>query len=169
MFVYLIRQADSDYIKIGVASAPRDRLDVLQIGNPLPLVLEWQVECADRADALAVEAALHELYSKTRLTGEWFLLPEAKFIADMRAIMILGEHRFQRVAFTIETADTESQSVTLVAALAIFESDPSLMEMSGKTLCSRYGGAESTWSKARKAFRNKHSSPSIDSTPGDTQ
>jgi hypothetical protein len=74
-FVYLIRERDSDYTKIGVTDDPTARLTALQTANPREL---WVYNCvlfATRALALAAEHKAHEVFSKCWVRGEWFDLP----------------------------------------------------------------------------------------------
>lgn len=69
-FIYfLVEDADDafDAIKIGVARSPERRLATLQCGNPRRLYI-----AAVLLGGQATEAALHTLWRKARVTGEWF-------------------------------------------------------------------------------------------------
>lgn len=87
MFVYLIHQADSDYVKIGIADDPPHRLRYLQTGNPQKLFIACLIACESRDVAIQVEHALHIVFADFRVTGEWFRLPTQKAIGRIDAIL----------------------------------------------------------------------------------
>lgn len=66
-WVYVIGSPVVRPVKIGVSDDPEARLDDLQTGSPVPLVLLWQVHGGQR-----LEAALHERFAAVRTHGEWF-------------------------------------------------------------------------------------------------
>lgn len=70
-YVYFITDFHG-HIKIGIASNIRNRINVLQTGNPykLRLLAALSVPCAE--DALEIEKHLHNLFDSERLEGEWF-------------------------------------------------------------------------------------------------
>lgn len=58
--------------KIGISNNADARVANLQTGVPWTLNLLFSIDCADRADALRKEAALHAEFAAWRLRGEWF-------------------------------------------------------------------------------------------------
>lgn len=74
-FVYFI--SDGEYIKIGKAKQPKQRLMELQTGNPKELKILWLIPCKNDKAAYYVEQSLHGLYRSYRQCGEWFdVLPK---------------------------------------------------------------------------------------------
>lgn len=65
--VYLI--SNGLHIKIGVSIDPRSRMEALQTGSSLPLVLVQDME-----GGFDLEARLHARYKDQRVRGEWFAL-----------------------------------------------------------------------------------------------
>ena len=67
MFVYVIRDEESDLIKIGVSEHPQKRLASLQTGtvNRLCLVAAF-------SGGRDLEARLHATFAAARVAGEWF-------------------------------------------------------------------------------------------------
>jgi hypothetical protein len=67
MFVYVIRDEESDLIKIGVSETPQKRLVGLQTGtvNRLRLVATF-------SGGRDLEAQLHATFAAARVAGEWF-------------------------------------------------------------------------------------------------
>jgi hypothetical protein len=76
-YLYLIKSGK--YTKIGIATSCEDRIGSLQIGNPYELSLEKFFHVMDAGD---VESALHAIYRKQRVRGEWYDLSAA----DIRKI-----------------------------------------------------------------------------------
>jgi DNA-binding MarR family transcriptional regulator len=66
-WVYVIGSPVVRPVKIGVSDDPEERLDDLQTGSPVPLVLLWQVHGGQRLESL-----LHERFAASRMHGEWF-------------------------------------------------------------------------------------------------
>lgn len=66
-WVYVIGSLVVRPVKIGVSDDPEERLDDLQTGSPVPLVLLWQVHGGQR-----LESMLHERFAAYRTHGEWF-------------------------------------------------------------------------------------------------
>jgi len=73
-FVYLIRNGETDYYKIGIAKDVGVRLNALQTGNPEPLCLIGQFLVAD---ARAKEKELHKRFNSCRVSREWFVLSQS--------------------------------------------------------------------------------------------
>jgi len=75
-YLYLIEQAGSGYVKIGISNSPKRRLQDLQIANPYPLVLRYTIRCNGHTAAL-IESELHQRFDDRNQQGEWFhVLPE---------------------------------------------------------------------------------------------
>lgn len=80
-FIYIIRQRNSNYFKIGWTEkknhasdrqAVENRVSSLQTGNPEPL----DIVGFFKASGIKTERTLHALFEPKRRTGEWFLLTE---------------------------------------------------------------------------------------------
>ncbi len=71
--IYLIR-AENGLVKVGRATAPKQRFSAIRVASPLPLEL---IHVAVVEDAQGVEAALHEEFADRRSHGEWYRLTEA--------------------------------------------------------------------------------------------
>lgn len=71
-FVYIVRQAASDLIKIGKAKDVRRRLSQLQVGNPSKLELLYVVPTDSPHTAILLEASLHRRADPGAVRGEWF-------------------------------------------------------------------------------------------------
>jgi hypothetical protein len=70
--IYVIGPEDSTIVKIGhTTNKPSDRLGILQIGNPVRIVVRWGGE-GDRA----LESHLHAVFKDCRVRGEWFDLAQ---------------------------------------------------------------------------------------------
>jgi hypothetical protein len=80
--IYLIRQAGSDFYKIGIAQSPQKRLADLQVASPQELVLIYCTSC-EWLDSCKIESAIHQKFSKKHIRGEWFCLSEE----DVPAVM----------------------------------------------------------------------------------
>ncbi|GAI11163.1 unnamed protein product, partial [marine sediment metagenome] len=73
--VYFILDAESEAVKIGIASFPEERLAAMQIGNPHTLQLVKVIENG-RGE---LERDLHQLFEGATFTNEWFrLTPEIR-------------------------------------------------------------------------------------------
>lgn len=72
-FVYFITTEKGDITKIGVASAPVDRLRQLQTGSPFKLKLVGSIETNY---PYVLEKKFHNAYDVYRTNGEWFDIPE---------------------------------------------------------------------------------------------
>jgi hypothetical protein len=67
MAVYLIQAGESGAIKIGSANNVSRRLQMLQTGSPIPLLILHVFD-----GGKAEEKSLHAKFSQYRLCGEWF-------------------------------------------------------------------------------------------------
>lgn len=65
--IYFIQPVDGGSIKIGKANSPPDRLRELQTGSPDRLKIIGMMQGDE-----ATEYALHDLFARHRLDGEWF-------------------------------------------------------------------------------------------------
>lgn len=70
MYIYLIRQEDSNYYKIGKSISPKSRIKNLQKGNPITLKLIYSARCAD--NGFLAELAAHNKFKNCCVRGEWF-------------------------------------------------------------------------------------------------
>ena len=68
-FIYLIKNSEESYYKIGVGKNPKQRLKQLQTGSPAELVL---IETFSTEHAYKIEKILHRRYSHLKKDGEWF-------------------------------------------------------------------------------------------------
>jgi len=75
--VYLIKEGDSTFYKIGKGAKPQTRLGSLQVGNPRLLHLVSVLWVTSHETAFALEALLHERYASYRVKGEWFNFPQS--------------------------------------------------------------------------------------------
>jgi hypothetical protein len=66
-WVYFIRQGTEGPIKIGISDDVARRVSTLQSCNPFPLHCVVAIP-----GSLALEFALHQVFSESRLHGEWF-------------------------------------------------------------------------------------------------
>jgi len=85
-YVYLIKDNDNGFYKIGIARDPQKRLKELQTGNPNQLTI---IETFLSEYSNKVEKNLHRKYSYTKKEGEWFDLSikeEVSFINDCKKI-----------------------------------------------------------------------------------
>jgi len=83
MFVYLIQQDQSGFVKIGISGNVTKRLRDLQSANPHLLSVKYTVNCPSFEIASAIEKRLHNRFATFRLTNEWFNVPIEKIIADL--------------------------------------------------------------------------------------
>jgi len=79
-YVYVIRVADTDIHKIGLARDPLRRLANLQSGNHQPLYLIHTTSCPSREQAASLEKAIHEELSSEHCRGEWFEAPQERIL-----------------------------------------------------------------------------------------
>lgn len=63
-----------DFIKIGYGCDVRQRLNGLRVNAPFSMTPLGFIECASEAEAQAIEAMLHDLFSEDKVAGrrEWF-------------------------------------------------------------------------------------------------
>lgn len=73
--VYVIRCAETDFIKIGISSDPSRRVEDLQVGSPYPLQLAFCSMPMRRSDAIRVEQMAHYIFEMVAVGREWFHLP----------------------------------------------------------------------------------------------
>lgn len=71
-YVYVIREVEGEYVKVGLASNPQRRLAEVQVGNPRPLELLYISQLLSSAEAFALETQLHRQHAPFGATGEWF-------------------------------------------------------------------------------------------------
>lgn len=69
-YIYAIQSGE--FVKFGLAVEPERRLTLMQIGNPVELVL---LRVWPSLQPLADEECLHAEFERFRVRGEWFKLP----------------------------------------------------------------------------------------------
>lgn len=70
MYVYAIQARG--YVKIGKANVPEDRLQELQVGNPVELKLVMKIPCKSGMAAEQLEYVLQRVLKRFHIRGEWF-------------------------------------------------------------------------------------------------
>lgn len=89
-FVYFIQGTEGGPIKIGRAVDVLKRLEQIQRCSPIPLrILAVVLEDGRRGDTPSNETALHQLFEKDRLWGEWFR-PTTFLLGYIRDVRITG-------------------------------------------------------------------------------
>jgi len=87
---YIVRQAKSDFYKIGATVSIGDRIGALQSGNPLLLSLLYTVN-QPMGDEPIAETRLHALLRDNRVRGEWFNLPELSVAPNETVLAWMGD------------------------------------------------------------------------------
>lgn len=77
-YVYIIRESDTGFLKIGVSNDPEHRLEQLQTGNSSELLLDYKSYVCSNAHE--VEAKAHEHFKERRVNREWFDIETAEVI-----------------------------------------------------------------------------------------
>lgn len=70
MFVYFIRAGE--YVKIGKAADPEDRMRGMQTACPFHMRLVGTIDCRSDGGAYIYERKLHHRFRSLRVRGEWF-------------------------------------------------------------------------------------------------
>lgn len=89
-WVYLIGSPDVRTVKIGVSDEPEARLEDLQTGSPVRLLLLWKTPGGQ-----GLESALHAYFAPYRVHGEWFDFGEENAAALVATAAVLLGHRAQ--------------------------------------------------------------------------
>ena len=76
-FIYLMKPKGHNVYKIGESIDPPRRLEVQSKKRDYELEIVQQIQVKD---CFGIEQALHEQFSRYRLAGEWFVLPEATLL-----------------------------------------------------------------------------------------
>lgn len=116
--IYFVREklqnnTMSQFIKIGLVKDPRtpeDRLSEHQTGNPNLLILESiSGESGLHTDAVHyVEKQLHNLFSKHRVSGEWFILEEPELLSSaIRQAQDLASEISKKIPTVIAAAELD--------------------------------------------------------------
>ena len=71
-FIYFILNSDSNAVKIGRAKNVFKRKNILQVANPVELILLKTIEVSSGKEAKEKEEALHSQFAHSRVLGEWF-------------------------------------------------------------------------------------------------
>lgn len=82
-FIYVV--SCLDFVKIGIAKRPRDRLNNMQVGCPLELkIIAEYLTHNPKQD----ERRLHDLLDKFLVRGEWFKIPDNLIAAMVKATSV---------------------------------------------------------------------------------
>lgn len=82
MYIYIIRETDTDYFKVGYSQNPYNRHEGLQTGNPRKLYCHtaFKVKRTEKRDR---EADCHVALSRYHVRGEWFKHSDINHIVDV--------------------------------------------------------------------------------------
>lgn len=83
--VYIIQEGDDGPVKVGIARNAFWRRQDLQSGNFRRLYLRGVYECAERSDAVVLEARILSNFEKLRIGGEWLNIDPASVAAFIDA------------------------------------------------------------------------------------
>ncbi len=85
------------FVKFGISSALRDRVQHVQHGCPLHLDAVMFVECGSLQAQERLEAALHAEHADQSVGGEWFRIPADGAIEEVRdAMLYVGQRELGR-------------------------------------------------------------------------
>ena len=95
-YIYVIKMVSSpsQYIKIGFAKNPKERLGILQSGNPfqLEIVETWYVDNKKTAEGSAHGVMADYILTSLRKNTEWFSLPTGGLEdVDVLITKVLGD------------------------------------------------------------------------------
>lgn len=123
-YLYVIKEQNSDWLKVGIAADVNGRLKELQVGNPDPLEVVLAIPVAR---PVAAENLAHKLLEDYRGLGEWFNAPldVAKQAVIQAAVStcdvergVYSQEEFEKaeqVVFLMETLDMDkSPAIHLV-------------------------------------------------------
>ena len=109
-FVYIIKNMDTNNIKIGVSKDVYKRLETFRTGNDCQLELVYKsILCSNAFD---IESNIHKEFKKYHIRGEWFntdvksaieYLEKARYVLNSSLIDVNGNKIFERI--TNETND----------------------------------------------------------------
>ena len=123
-YVYVI-SCPLGLVKLGVARNPKQRVQNLQIGSPVPLELAWHHAMSDRPTAEAVVTALQERFRARRERGHWFRaspLELRRAIGDSEIIALYrtGEAK-QRAAARLAAEQAKAKAAEALASATVKE------------------------------------------------
>ena len=84
-FVYLMCDSKNGYHKIGISKTPEYRERTLQSEKPT-IEMVCAKEYPSRKIAEAIESALHKVYERERIRGEWFNLSKADIMMIQKTL-----------------------------------------------------------------------------------
>lgn len=87
--IYVIGPVQGPY-KIGYAADPRSRLSNLQVGQAVELLIHYE-EKVEASRAKVIEKLIHRQLGHKRIRGEWFDIPLADAIAEVKYAVIRWE------------------------------------------------------------------------------
>lgn len=85
-YIYLLKEDNNDYFKIGISKNPKSRVKQLQTGSSAKITL-YKAYVTEYASQ--IEKVLHRRYKSSNVLGEWFNLKEShvdSFIEDCKKI-----------------------------------------------------------------------------------
>ena len=80
--IYVIKEYESNYYKIGVSYDPEIRLHSIQTGNIRRLDIIMESDFLDNAHK--IEKAIHSFFEDKHVKGEWFILDTDDLISIYR-------------------------------------------------------------------------------------
>jgi len=155
-FVYFIRQSASDYVKIGIADDLDQRLSQLQVGNPVPLIVERYLVMNTKVEAEQLEKALHRLFYMKRVQGEWFLLTPEDIGSYIDSARLVTQHA-DKLQYEYKTQPPQRriaiyENTALHRAKLLLIANPNWMNRTTRNLASETGISRTIWSVARRAI-----------------
>lgn len=100
--VYVIRQENTGYCKIGYTCNVKARLATLSTANPHKLHVVTKLDCTDETIARLVERTLHHTYKKWHINLEWYVFSDRQvkeliaLLADHKALATLCKQHKER-------------------------------------------------------------------------
>ena len=98
VYVYIIKNVDSNNIKVGISKDPEKRVAQLKTGSDsvLELLFSEKLECT-RYQVLNIEKQIHKELSESfkRLNGEWFKVSTVEDIEKAKDIIKYNRIRYE--------------------------------------------------------------------------
>ncbi len=94
-FIYVIKEDETENIKVGISCSPNGRLMTLQTGNPRKLTLIHKFEGTHRT-----EADIHEKLKEFNIKGEWFKPPKG-FLDSLNDLEEVERQHMKMVSFRL--------------------------------------------------------------------
>lgn len=137
VYLYAIECKELRAVKIGISENVQSRLTTLQIGNPAPLVLLWQIPGSEQ-----LENYLHKLFRNARIRGEWFTVDDPQVAAFLQSPLEYQPHpEHKRIAVSrMRSSPYEWQNGMWV------RNRPAVIERDSVTIRPNSGRCFSGWS-----------------------